>query len=151
MSAIPTTDGSGSIALTLMLVLSLTHAIGLVMASAPPRIDPALRRVVNACSARVIVELRLDPPFVAEGTLSGASAVAAQRQAIGAAQDQVLSALRGTRFSLVHRYTTTPFLALTIRRDALTVLEHMGDLVTRVIEDTEAAPTRPPGPMSPTR
>ena len=151
MSAIPSTDGSSSIALTLMLVLSLTHAIGLVMACAPPRIDPALRRVVNAGNARIIVELRLDPPFVAEGTLPDASAVAAQRQAIGAAQDQVLSGLRGTRFSLVQRYTTTPFLALTIGRDALAVLERMGDLVTRVIEDTEAAPTTPPGAMSPTR
>jgi hypothetical protein len=151
MSAVPTIDGSGSIPLTLMLLLSLTQAIGLVMASAPPRIDPALRRLVNAGSARVIVELRLDPPFAPEGTLPDASAIAAQQQAIGTAQDQVLSGLRGTRFSLVQRYTTTPFLALTIGRDALDVLEHMGDLVTRVIEDTEAAPTTPPGPMSPTR
>ena len=141
---------SGSIALTLMLVLSATHAIGLAVACASPRIDPALRRAANAGRARVIVELRLDPPFVAEGRLPDASAISMQRQAITAAQERLLSALGGTQFSLTHRYTTTPFLALTIGRDALAVLERRDDLVTRVIEDTEAAPTKP-GPPPPTR
>jgi hypothetical protein len=150
MSVIPP-DGTASIALALMLVLSVTHTIGLMTACASPRIDPALRRAVNAGGARVIIELRLDPPFVAEGTLPDAAAIAAQRQAIGTAQDRVLSALRGTRFSLAHRYTTTPFLALTIDPDALAVLERSDDLVRRVIEDTQAAPTTPPDRTSPIR
>ena len=150
MSVIATTDGTGLVALTLMLLLSMTHVIGLT-ACASSRIDPTLRNAVNAGSVRVIVELRLDRPFAPEGSLPDAAAIAEQRETISLAQQRVLSALDGTQFSISQRYTTTPFLALVIGRDALGVLERRGDLVTRVIEDTQAAPTTPLGPSSPGR
>ena len=144
-------DGSVSFGLTVMLLLGMTQAVALVSVCASPRIDPALRRAVDAGNTRVIVEVRLGTPFVAEGQLPDDSAVNAQRDAIATAQDHVLSALRGTQFSLVRRYMTTPFLALTIGPDALTVLDRRDDLVFRVIEDSELSPSAPgrvPSPPS---
>ncbi len=144
-------DGSVSLGLTVMLLLGVAQTIAPAPAGASPSIDPAVRRAVHAGSARVIVELRLDPPFVAEGQLPHASALDAQRQAIARAQDGVLSALRPTHFALVRRYVTTPFLALTIGPDALTVLEGRDDLVSRVIWDSDLSPSasgRVPSPST---
>lgn len=148
---IPTCDGGGPLAITLTLALSLSHSLGLITACASSRVDPALHMRLNAGSARVLVELHLGTPFVPEGRLPDGGAIAAQRQAIEAAQEQLLSALRGTRFSLAHRYTTIPFLALTVDRDALAILERRDDLVSGVVEDTEAARPTPPSPPASTR
>jgi hypothetical protein len=131
--------------LSFVLVLGLSQTMGLLAACASSRIDPELRQLANG-NARVIVEIRLDTPFVAEGRLPGSEAISAQRHAIEAAQDRVLSALHGTRFVLAHRYATVPFLALMVGRDALTILERRDDLVARVTRDTEARPTPVPAP-----
>jgi len=112
-----------------------------------PAIDPGVRAQIQRGSARVIVELRLPAGFRPEGELPGPAAVAAQRSAISTGQQAALSRLTGTRFAVVRTYATTPFLALEIHPDALAALEHMGDVVLRVISDALAAPGA--GPLAP--
>lgn len=107
----------------------------------PPVIDTAVRTEIQRGSARVIVRLRLPAGFTPEGELSGAAAVAAQRAAIAAGQQAVLSRLAGTGFTVARTYATTPVLALELRPDALAALEQMGDVVLRVINDELAAPS----------
>ena len=81
--------------------------------------------------SRVLVELRLSGGVRPEGE---------QRQAIARAQDEVLSRLRGTDFTLVRRLESTPFLALEVGPSALAALRTMGDLVVRVIPDAVVPP-----------
>jgi hypothetical protein len=107
----------------------------------PAVIDPAVRTEIQRGSARVIVRLRLPAGFRPEGELPGPAAVAAQRGAIAAGQQAVLSRLSGTGFTVARTYATTPFLALEVRPDALAALERMGDLVVRVSRDELAAPS----------
>lgn len=98
---------------------------------------------VRVGGARVIVELRVPGGIKPEAELGDAESVAVQHRAIAAVQNQVLARLSGTSFALVRRYTTVPFLALEIRADALKALEAMGDLVTRLFQDTPARPSSP--------
>ena len=142
-------DDGGALAFALLVALTLTHGLGLMTACASPRVDPGLLSAVNAGGARVIVELRLDTPFVAEGKLPDPAAIAAQRRAINEAQSRLLSALRATPFSVTHRYTTTPLVALTIGPEALAILERRDDLVVQVTEDTQVSPPTPPRRPSP--
>ena len=121
----------------------------------PAVIDPAVRTEIQRGSARVIVRLRLPAEFRPEGELPGPAAVAAQRGAIAAGQQAVLARLAGTGFTVLRAYSTTPFLALELRPDALAALELMGDGVVRVSSDELAAPsggaTAPAGPSGPPR
>lgn len=97
-------------------------------------IDPAVRAGVAAGLTRVIIELRIAPPFTPEGDLPGA-AVEAQRQTIARTQDDVIARLAGTSFAVSHRYEGLPLLSLEIGADALARLEGAGDLVARVLPD----------------
>ncbi|MBI2525482.1 MAG: hypothetical protein HYV93_05825 [Candidatus Rokubacteria bacterium] len=115
----------------------------------PAVIDPTVRTEIQRGSARVIVRLRLPAEFRPEGELPGPAAVAAQRSAIAAGQRAVLARLAGTRFTVARMYSTTPFLALEIRRDALAALEQMSDLVVRVSGDELAAPGGGAAPAGP--
>lgn len=99
-------------------------------------IDPAVRSAVAGGPARVIVELRITPPFRPEGELGSAAAVEAQRRTIAKAQDDVLARLAGTSFSISRKYDGLPMMALEIGSDALSRLEAAGDLVTRVHSDS---------------
>jgi hypothetical protein len=118
-----------------------------------PVIDEGARAAVRQGSARVIVELRIPGGFKPEGDLGSPGAVAAQRRAISEAQAKVVARLAGTRFSQVRQYRSVPFLALEVGPDALAALEHMGDVVSRVLEDRTVMPRagtgnpseRPPG------
>jgi hypothetical protein len=85
-----------------------------------PVIDPDVRAAVHAGSVRVLVELR-----VATGDAS----------AIGRAQDEVLRRLAGSGARLVRRFSSAPLLALEIDAPALSRLQAMRDLVTRVRAD----------------
>jgi hypothetical protein len=104
-------------------------------------IDPAVRTEIQRGSARVIVQVRLPREFRPEGELAGPAEVSAQRAAIAAGQQAVLSRLAGTRFALLRTYSTTPFLALEVHPDALAALEQMGDVILRVTNDELAAPS----------
>ena len=88
--------------------------------------------------ARVIVELRLPGGFHPEGTL-GENARDAQRRAILAAQQSVLTAIEGAETRLIRRPTTVPFLALEIGPEALTKLETLPDLIVRILSDSTTA------------
>lgn len=105
-----------------------------------PFVDPKVRELLRAGSARVLVELRVS----AQTSPSGP-----QPEAIAAAQRSLMARLASTRASVVRQYTSIPYLALEIDAAALAELERMGDLVVRVVADTtartsqRAAPTRP--------
>jgi hypothetical protein len=85
-----------------------------------PVIDPDVRAAIAAGSARVLVELR-----VAGGDPA----------AIGRVQNETLRRLTGTGARLARRFSSTPLLALEIDAPALSRLEAMRDLVTRVRAD----------------
>ena len=99
-------------------------------------IDPAVRTAAAAGPVRVIVELRITPPFKPEGELASPAAVEAQRRAIAQTQDGLLASLAGTTFSVARKYDGLPLLALEIGADALARLEAAGALVTRVSSDS---------------
>lgn len=61
-------------------------------------------------------------------------ALRAQRQAIAAAQDNLLSELARTRYELTGTLITVPALGLKLGPDGLAILEH-SDLVKKVTED----------------
>jgi len=94
-------------------------------------VDPRVEEEVGRGRSRVLVELRLPGGVRPEGE---------QRQAIARAQDDVLSRLRGTDFTLVRRLESTPFLALEVGPSALAALRTMGDVVVRVIADAVLPP-----------
>ena len=91
---------------------------------------------------RVIVELDLPTgtPSVPEGTIAGASARAARRAGIAAAQGNTLGRLSGLSHRVLHRYRTVPYLALEVDSQALTELEANAN-VRRVFEDRLLAPS----------
>ena len=107
-----------------------------------PQIEPEVRTAVTAGRARVVVDLRIARGTKPEGDLPTADAVSAQRDAIAAAQDSVISRLTGTDFSVSRRYASVPQLALEIGPDALAALERMGDVIARVHADRAVPPTR---------
>jgi subtilisin family serine protease len=88
--------------------------------------------------ARVIVQI--DVFSRPEGELAGSQAVLAQRQAIAAAQNQVLAALAGTDYQLVRQFEMIPFMALEVTPGALAVLEQSSHVVG-VAEDSLVAPS----------
>jgi len=131
----------------------LVAAAGAWCATPPsPVVDAGIRVAVRQGSARVIVELRIPGGVKPEGELTSPAAVAAQRRAISDAQASVVARLAGTRFSLLRQYRSAPFLALEVGPDALTALEGMGDVVSRVLEDRTVLPragtgTQPERPL----
>jgi hypothetical protein len=131
----------------LVAVLVLAH-VGVpawLPADTSPMIEPQVRTAVAAGRARVLVELRIVGGMRPEGELATADA-SAQRNAIAAAQQSVVSRLAGADYSLSRRYTSVPLLALEVGADALAALEAMGDLVVRVRADRAVPPARNPTP-----
>jgi hypothetical protein len=117
------------------MVTQCAGAPGAATGEADPMIAPAVRAAVAAGNARVIISLRITPPFKPEGDLPGPAAVEAQRKAIAETQAEVLGRLRGTKFALVRQYDAVPTLALLIDADALARLEAAGDVVAKVLPD----------------
>ena len=85
-----------------------------------PVIDPDVRAAIGAGTVRVLVDLRVDT---------------ADASAISSAQDEALRRLAGTGARLARRFSSAPLLALEIDAPALSRLEAMRDLVTRVRTD----------------
>jgi len=123
-----------------LLLAQCSGVAGMAGSDRPPVIDPAVRSALRAGTSRVIVELRISPPFTPEGDLPNAAAVAAQRQAIAKAQADLLGRLKRTRFSVSHQYDGLPMIALEIGGDALRRLEASGDVVLRVVLDAKRVP-----------
>ncbi len=67
--------------------------------------------------------------------------VRAQRQAIAAAQHELVASLAGTKHKVIERSKTVPFVGLDVGMDALAVLEH-SPLVIRVEESRLGYPQR---------
>jgi subtilisin family serine protease len=87
---------------------------------------------------RVLVELNLQG-HVAEGRLAGA-ARAAQRQRLGALQTRVLSRLAPAEHSVLHRFTTLPYIAIEVDASALDALERDAGDVVQVLDDKIVRP-----------
>jgi subtilisin family serine protease len=87
---------------------------------------------------RVIVQL--DVATRPEGALASRQAVLDQRQAIAAAQSELLADLARTNHRVTRQFETIPFLALEVGPDALAVLER-SPRVVGVAEDRLAAPS----------
>ena len=89
-----------------------------------------LRRLVeDSGSLRVIVTL------VNDGQAAGSA------ESVRAKQDRLLTALRTTRHSVVHRYGSAAILALDVGRDALEVLLS-SPLVASITPDAPRRPSR---------
>jgi hypothetical protein len=113
-----------------VLLIALTGAWS-ASGAGDPVIDADVRAAVRGGTVRVLVDLRV---------------AAADPSAIGSAQDEALRRLAGTGARLARRYSTAPLLALEIDAPALSRLEAMRDIVTRVRADriTPLDEARPP-------
>lgn len=131
---------AGKVLPSLCMLAQCTGAPGAATGEADPMIDPVVHAAVAVGQTRVIIDLRITPPFKPEGDLPGPGAVDAQRKAIAKAQAEVLGRLSGTKFALVRQYDSLPMMALEIGADALARLEAAGDLVARVMPDRRLFP-----------
>jgi hypothetical protein len=120
---------AGVVALLVTQIVSGT-ALGAGMSGADAVVDPEVRALVRVGRARVLVTLQ-----VAE---TGDQAQRAD--AIGRAQDGVLSRLPASHASVVRRYESVPLLALEIDATALRALETMTDVVAGVKLDRAVKP-----------
>ncbi len=91
-----------------------------------------MRKAQTEGVIRVIVQV--DVPTHPEGYLASRQAVLSQRQAIAAAQRDLLADLFGTSHRVIWQYQTIPFLALEAARDALAALER-SPIVVGATED----------------
>jgi hypothetical protein len=119
----------GVMALLVTEIVSGT-ALGAGMSRADPLVDPEVRTLVRAGRARVLVMLQI----VETGDQ------AQRADAIGRAQDAVLSRLPRPHASVVRRYESIPMLALEIDATALQALETMTDVVAGVKLDRAVKP-----------
>ena len=106
-------------------ILSMTD-LGAGVTSAVLMIDPEVRELVRVGCARVIVMLQI-------GESGGDEA--RRVEAIGHAQDTVVSRLPQSHAVVVRRYTSVPMLALEIDATALLALETMTDVIVAVKSD----------------
>jgi len=99
----------------------------------------------------VLVLVGLNVPWQREDALND-DGIFAQRQAIHAAQQQLLAELGGTQHKVVRQYQEIPGIALEIGSDAVTVLEK-SPTVTNVLADRPVIASRqedqPPAPATP--
>lgn len=84
----------------------------------PPAVWRALREKAES-TGKVRVLVRVRAGFAPEGRLDGVQAVRSQRQAIGAAQEEVLGQLGGVGAKVNARFKYIPFLALEVDAAAL--------------------------------
>jgi hypothetical protein len=115
--------------------LVVCAAIVAAPACAEVDVEPGVLDELASGRARVVVELRLANEFRPEGTLSE-DAVDAQRRAIYAAQQSILTALAGADARLLRRPSTVPFLTLEVGPDALAKLTTKRELIERILKDS---------------
>ena len=134
------TRAAGILLASSLMLAQCAGAPGIAGGGPLPVIDPAVRTAAGAGQVRVIIELRMTPPFTPEGNLPGPAAVEAQREAIAKTQAALLARLAGTKFSISHQYDGLPLISLAIGADALARLDAAGDLVVRVLPDAKRFP-----------
>jgi len=117
------------LALFLTVIVSGTN-LGAGVVPADPVVDPDLSTLVHVGRTRVLVMLQV-PESGDEGR---------RADAIGRAQDAVLSRLPYGHASVVRRYASIPMLALEIDATALRALETMPDVVAAVKLDRSLKP-----------
>jgi subtilisin family serine protease len=105
-----------------------------------PQGAPESREAPAPSAKRVIVELKLPTPHVAEGTLRNAAAILGQRQRIASGRTRLLSRLPAGAHRVVHEFQTAPYLALDVSDAALATLQGLGSDVARVIPDRIVRP-----------
>lgn len=89
-----------------------------------------------ASGGTVLVLVGLKAPWSPEGSLNK-NLVLAQREAIAAAQNYLLTELADTHYRITRRYQRIPGIALEVGLDALQVLAHSA-AVTNVLQDRPA-------------
>ncbi|MGE5302048.1 MAG: hypothetical protein ACM3TN_01885 [Alphaproteobacteria bacterium] len=89
-----------------------------------------------ARAGTVLVLVGLKAPWSPEDSLN-ANLVSAQREAIAAAQNYLLTELADTKYRVIRRYEKIPGIALEVGPDALIVLSHSA-AVTNVLPDRPA-------------
>jgi hypothetical protein len=90
-----------------------------------------------ARTGTVLVLVGLKAPWSPEGSLN-ANLVTAQREAIAAAQNYLLTELAATKYRITRRYDKIPGIALEVGLDALNVLSRSA-AVTNVLPDRPAS------------
>jgi hypothetical protein len=93
-----------------------------------------------ARNGAVLVLVGLKAPWSPEGSLN-ANLVSAQREAIAAAQNYLLTELADTKYRITRRYDKIPGIALEVGPDALNVLSR-SVAVTNVLPDRPASATK---------
>jgi hypothetical protein len=103
--------------------------------------DELANQAANA--GKVLVLVGLNVPWTLEGTLTE-NEIVTQRQAIGLAQNDLLTQLSGTEFRIVRVYDSIPGIALEVGNDALAVLSKSNS-VSNVLPDRPINPAASPG------
>src|SRR5262245_61413466 len=133
--------GHRTVALTLVMELLVILALsGPAHADAVVVSQEVRDEVANTGRARVIVQVQLPSPFVAEGGLPTWAQVLTQRTDIAFAQSRVFSRLQGRGHSVLHQFDTVPYVVLEIEPDALQELETDDVDVRRVVRDARWNP-----------
>lgn len=102
--------------------------------------DELANQAANA--GKVLVLVGLNVPWSMEGTLTD-NEIVTQRQAIGLAQNDLLTQLSGTEFRIVRVYDSIPGIALEVGNDALAVLGKSNS-VSNVLPDRPINPAASP-------
>jgi subtilisin family serine protease len=108
-------------------------------AQVEPRVSESLLAKADA-QGFVLVIVQLRTAFTPEGNLPNAAAQADQRARIAATTDVTLSRLAGQQIAEVKRFSTIPYVAMTVDGAALRVLNTLPEVV-RVEEDTLGLPS----------
>jgi subtilisin family serine protease len=126
---------------TLLCLLLATSSPQSVFAQEPPPITSALANLQATArvqgKARVIVQL--DATFAPMGDLATTAAQSQVRQ-IRLAQQRVVDQLASPSATVLHRYTSIPYMVVTVDAAGLTALAEL-DGVVAITEDTVAYPT----------
>jgi hypothetical protein len=126
-----------------LIISAVAICIWPVIASAET--DKVPGELVNqaANAGKVLVLVGLNVPWTLEGTLTE-NEIVTQRQAIGLAQNDLLTQLSGTEFRIVRVYDSIPGIALEVGNDALAVLRKSNS-VSNVLPDRPINPAASPG------
>ena len=97
--------------------------------------------LIAGCAARVAAEAPVSSELLERAESAGSVRVIVELagEDIQATQDQVLQALTGTQYRVLHRYHAGPFLALEVSAEALRRLAQ-SPIVRRIEEDRVLTP-----------
>jgi hypothetical protein len=125
--------------------LIIITAISIWIAIAAAETDKVPYEIVHraASDGKVLVLVGLNVPWTMEGKLTEIE-IGTQREAIGSAQNDLLSQLTGTEFRIVRVYDSIPGIALEVGNDALAVLKKSNS-VSNVLPDRPAIPASSEG------